>query len=355
MIKWIRRIFVFPLRILSRIWSFGYQLRRTMYHTGLIPSHRFSVPVISVGNLTFGGTGKTPFIIWLAELINDMGQSVAVLTRGYKGKLENDIGVIKGGSRFIKSSILFGDEPVLISKRIKKGAVVVGRKRAENFKKVFHEIEPDFVLLDDGYQHLQIQRHCNIALFDAGLPLSRYKTAPSGYLREGLSAINDADLVIITKADQVDALRVKQLIDMIDEHSRKELPKALLRYCFMGVYNSQGELAFQTDHLIDRKVIIISAIASPESFAFSIQECKAVIVGKYFFPDHYFFKKQDLEPIIEESEKKQAMIICSEKDMVKIKMTTQYEGIYYVPITVDFIEGRDEVLNILWKKAGIKV
>ena len=176
----IKRVLFSPL---SFVWENFYRLRRSFYEYGFMKKSYFKVPVISVGNLTFGGTGKTPFIIWLTEFFNRESLVPAVLTRGYKGSLENKSGVIKSGQTFRSNPVDYGDEPLLISRRMKNGAVIVGKKRSDNLRKYFGEVNPDVILLDDGFQHLELYRSYNIILFDASMPLEQYKIAPIRYLR----------------------------------------------------------------------------------------------------------------------------------------------------------------------------
>lgn len=140
-----------------------------------------------------------------------------VLTRGYKGQLEHSSGLLKSGQKFRLNPFDYGDEPLMISNKMSKGAVIVGKKRAENLLKYFAETRPDVVLLDDGFQHLQIYRSFNIVLFDATMPLQNYKVAPLGYLREGLSALKDADAIVISRADMVTQAKLQKLLSTISE------------------------------------------------------------------------------------------------------------------------------------------
>ena len=153
--KIIRSLRNIALSPLSFIWEWVYRLRRSFYEYGIFKKKVFKVPVISVGNLSFGGTGKTPTIIWLTEWLNGKGLTPAVLTRGYRGALEHSSGLLKSGQKFRLNPYDYGDEPLMISNRMSKGAVIVGKKRADNLLKYFSDVKPDVVLLDDGFQHLQ--------------------------------------------------------------------------------------------------------------------------------------------------------------------------------------------------------
>ena len=226
----IKNIVLMPI---SSLWEFLYRARRSLYEYGILKKEYFKVPIISVGNVTFGGTGKTPMIIWLVNKLEAYEFKTVILTRGYKGKLEHKSGIIKGGQKFFSNPHEYGDEPLLISRKMKSGAVIVGKRRSENLKKYFPKVQPDVVLLDDGFQHIQLYRSFNIVLFDAFLPIESYKTAPVGYLREGLTSLKDADAILISRADQVSEEQLEKLINLLSKYHRKEIPVG--RFCYKQI------------------------------------------------------------------------------------------------------------------------
>ncbi len=158
---------------LALLWEGVYRLRRAAYRYGTFEQRHFKVPIISIGNLSFGGTGKTPFTLWLAENLAKRNKSVMILMRGYKGKLEHQSGILRGGAKIGSTPLDFGDEAILLSRRLPEAAVVVGKNRADNLDKYFDEVRPDVVLLDDGHQHLRIARQLNFVFFDAAEISSR--------------------------------------------------------------------------------------------------------------------------------------------------------------------------------------
>lgn len=337
------------LKPTSLLWGVLYRIRRSFYEYGILKKKYFKVPIISIGNITFGGTGKTPTIIWLTEKMEEFGLTPAVLTRGYKGELEHKSGIIKAGQRFRSNPKKFGDEPLLISRKMKTGAVIVGKKRADNLKKYFYDVEPDVVLLDDGFQHIQLYRSFNIVLFDASLSLDRYKTAPLGYLREGLTSLKDADAIIISRADQVPEGKIESLLDMLSQYYRRDIPIAKFKYTPSGAFDCFDNKVLEMDKLKDRNIIALSAIASPESFYHLLEGYGAIIVEKIVFPDHYLFTQEDLNNVLIKSAKHNATIITSEKDMVKIRRVIQDERILYVNISVSFMSGEEQILNSVKK------
>ena len=196
------------LYILSFIWEKAYQVRRFLYKYGFLKKRAFDVPIVSVGNLSFGGTGKTPFTLWLGEYLAQERKKVMILIRGYKGNLENSFGIIRSPYRLISNPYKYGDEPLLLARRLKSASIVIGKKRSDNLEYYFYKEQPDIVLLDDGHQYLQLNRNLNILLLDTSMSLESYKTAPLGYLREGLSALKDVDTIVFTQCDQVSSQKL---------------------------------------------------------------------------------------------------------------------------------------------------
>lgn len=330
---------------LSILWEFLYRIRRSFFEYGIFKKEYFKVPILSIGNVTFGGTGKTPLIIWLLEKLESYGLESVVLTRGYKGKLEHSSGIIKGGQKFLSNPHEFGDEPLLISKKMNRGAVIVGKKRSENLKKFFHEVEPDVVLLDDGFQHIQLYRSFNIVIFDALLPLESYKTAPLGYLREGLTALKDADVVLISRADQVEEPKIDSLLNLLRPHLSQHVVFGRFGYKPIGVFDGFDKKVMELSELSGRNIIVLTAIASPDSFYQLLESHGAEIVEKIVFSDHHFFNHEDINDILMKSAKHDALVIASEKDMVKIRKVTRDSKILCVNIEIDFISGEEELLE----------
>jgi tetraacyldisaccharide 4'-kinase len=334
---------------LSFAWEWVYRVRRSFYEYGVFKKQIFKVPVISVGNLSFGGTGKTPTIIWLTEWLIEKGLTPVVLTRGYKGQLEHSSGLLKSGQKFRLNPFDYGDEPLMISNKMSKGAVIVGKRRADNLLKYFAEVKPDVVLLDDGFQHLQIYRSFNIVLFDATMPLQDYKVAPMGYLREGLSALKDADAIVISRADMVTESKLQKLVDTIAESFHHRPPMALTRYQPLGVFDVYDKFIFSIQQLNNRKAIAVTAIASPDSFYRYLESFGVEITEKVSFPDHYFFTPEDVNDLLIKASQQSSIILCSEKDMVKMKRVSLDSRILYTKVKVEFMSGEKELLAGLSK------
>lgn len=341
------RFALYLLYPISIIWDGVYRLRRFLYAYDFIKSNRFQVPIISVGNLTFGGTGKTPFTIWLSEYLNDQDKKVMILTRGYKGKLEHGSGILRSGKRLGFNPFEYGDEALLLVRRLKNAVVVVGKKRRENLEFYFNKELPDVVILDDGHQHLKLKRRLNIVLFDALMPHDRYKVAPVGYMREGFSALKDADLIIVGRASQAETESVQALRKILSHYAPANTHMAEMDYKPTGFFDSSYQKFLENEEIQGKKVFCLAGIASPESFFNLVESLGADVIDRLSFPDHYFFEVDEVKEILDRAEAENAYVITTEKDIVKIRRIIDDPRLLYLEIQVDFISGKEKALEII--------
>ena len=345
-ISFISKIGLHLLYPISLLWEIVYRIRRFYYNLGIFKRNHFAVPIISVGNLTFGGTGKTPFTLWLAGYLEKKKKKVMILTRGYKGKLEHSSGILRADKKLGYNASIFGDEPLIFTRRLQSTSVVVGKRRSENLIHYFDQILPDVVLLDDGHQHLKISRNLNLVLFDTTMPLSRYRVAPLGYMREGFGALKDADFVILGRCDQVTEHKRDSLKKMILSHNG-ELEFAEIYYGPNGFYNYDESITMSLSEVKGKNVIAVAGVASPDSFFLTLEQLGAKLVGKKVFSDHHDFKKEEITQIISEAEDLEALIITTEKDIVKIRRITGHERIYFLEVKVCFLSGEDKIERLV--------
>lgn len=331
----------------SWIWGVVYYLRRICYDYGILRQRSFQVPVISVGNLTFGGTGKTPFTLWLAEYLHTKNKRAMVLMRGYKGRLENSSGMIHSGKKINPDATDYGDEALLFARRLEDATIVVGKKRSENLSFYFPKVEPDVVLLDDGHQHIKIKRKLNIVLFDALMPLNRYKVAPLGYMREGFHALKDADLVVIGRADLAQPKKVKALKELLLPHLPSGIQFAEVGFRPNGFYNSSYDMVYTLDQIRNRKVICMAGIANPQSFFKLLEDLGAEILVTESFPDHHFFKLDEINALLSYAKTEDALIVTTEKDIVRIKKIVNDESIVFLEVDIYFLSGEQETKEIV--------
>ncbi|MBI2519409.1 MAG: tetraacyldisaccharide 4'-kinase [Bdellovibrio sp.] len=343
-VKKILRIFLQPFAIL---WESVYRLRRAAYNYGTFERFQFKVPIISVGNLSFGGTGKTPFTLWLGKFLEAKQKKVMILTRGYKGRLEGQQGILHSGRRLGFNPQEFGDEALLFAMNLKHASIVIGKNRSQNLIDYFPSEKPDVVLLDDGHQHLKLARDLNIVLFDAVLPLSSYQVAPLGYLREGPTALRDADIVIINRSDLVPGAKIEALQSMIKKYISPTVPIGLIGYQSTGLFNSRGELAYPTSSFAGLRVFAMAGVASPESFFKTLQNYEMNLVGVGSYPDHHFYTSEEISKVLSKANDQNAIVVVTEKDIVKIRHLVNDLPIYYLGIEIKFYDQEEKIKEMI--------
>jgi tetraacyldisaccharide 4'-kinase len=324
---------------LSTLWDFIYKCRRFLYEVDILHSEKLGIPVISVGNVTLGGTGKTPITIFLANLLHHRGKRCMVLTRGYKSRYEMGSVVLKGDYPLRYDATLYGDEPVLISEQLVSGSVVVGKRRLENFSRFFFEERPDVVILDDGYQHLRIKSSLNLVLFDAQAPLSHYFFPPVGKLREGLNSLKDADIILLNRVDLVEKSKLEELECRLKPFVMGNTPIVYSVYRAKGWRVDDEELPLE--YFKGKNVVCVAGIASPESFEKLIEKAGAKVVKKFFFSDHFTYQKHHVESFAKEARLHDASIVCTEKDLVKLRALSDNVKFYGMMTGIELTKGED--------------
>ncbi|MEI9479718.1 MAG: tetraacyldisaccharide 4'-kinase [Deltaproteobacteria bacterium] len=303
---------LFPLYLLSVPYAWAVRMWALCYELGVKRSKRLPCPVISVGNITVGGTGKTPLVMALVKGLAKRGIRTAILTRGYKGKKVSGHVASDGQSIFL-SPEESGDEPYLMSKTLKGTPVVIGKNRFLAGEKALHQFGVDGVLLDDGYQHLQLHRDLNILLIDSNIGFGDRHLLPRGILREPLEQLRRASLILLTKVDPPEAPRP------LEEELRKlhpSLPIFHSHYEPLGLIGPKEERE-DLHALQGKNVLALSGIANPGSFSSLLKKCGSEVIKEIAFPDHHHYTAYDLRSI-EEKSKGTDYIVTTEKDMVKL-------------------------------------
>ncbi|MBI5826676.1 MAG: tetraacyldisaccharide 4'-kinase [Deltaproteobacteria bacterium] len=342
--RWMRRdrIGIAPhalLYSLSVIYGIAVRLRLLLYRAGVLRTKRVPCPVISVGNITVGGTGKTPVAIFIASLLKESGKRVAVLSRGYKrgGK---SIDTVSDGRDILLGPEMAGDEPYLIAKRLQGVPVVVGADRVGAALYAIERFSPDVIILDDGFQHIRLERDLNILLTDSINGFGRY-LLPRGILREPVEGIGRASLVMGRGFSKPDMELIK----------RFNLPVMEYGYRPTGLIDVTGGSAKGVEALKGRKVLAFCAIANPESFFSTLEGLGAEVTDNIRFPDHHGYTQTDLDAVMGRQQGSQ-MIITTEKDAVKIEgLNVPKAAVYALAIDVDTKE-RDRLKRLLMPIAG---
>jgi len=313
--------------------------------------------VVSIGNLTVGGTGKTPVTEMLARALRERGRSVAILSRGYKSRrlkepqrwsdadgkpLDPDEmpKVVSDGRAIHLDSKYAGDEPFMLARNLDGVSVVVDRDRVKGGRFAVKHLDSDILLLDDGLQYLRLAHGTDLVLIDRTAPYGTGHLLPRGTLREPPSHLCRASYILITKCD---GSPNHALIDEIRRHNRV----APIIECAHGpryleeLFSGRRE---PLEFLHDKWVAAISGIAVPESFENSLQRLGARVEIRRHFPDHYRFTKREIDAFMDRAlERDMELVLTTEKDAVRFPRPTEITvPIWFLRIEVEILEGRDE-------------
>ncbi len=297
--------FRYPLLTLfSFIYCLLTRVRLLLYRAKILSSKKLPCPVISVGNITAGGTGKTPIVSALCQMLTAKGLSVVVLSRGYK-RQSSGVLVVSDKNSVLLDVKEAGDEPYLLATKCKGTPIIVGSDRFQSGTLAVKRFSPDLIILDDGFQHIKLKRDLDLLLFDAQRAMGSGRMLPRGPLREPKSSIRRADIVMIKgkgRLQQTHSFDQKtftfnyaptKLIDLADNSSR------------------------DINRLKGKKVLALSALANTESFYLTLESCGAKIVETLSYPDHHWFLPTDVAQIKEYAQGLD-FIVTTEKDMVRL-------------------------------------
>lgn len=336
----------------AQLYGLAVAVRNLLYDLGLLRSHSFGFPVICVGNITAGGTGKTPHVIWLAEKLSAQAD-VAVLSRGYLRKSHGFLPVTPESTPFDA-----GDEPLLMARSLPRASVYVDRNRANGIREILRRV-PDTaaVILDDGFQHRAVKAGMNIILTDRNRLMTRDRLLPMGMLREHIGAIKRADIIIVTKVPS-DVSREDR--NQVTGELRTAGATAPVYFTTLA-YGNPRHLFSETIREITpaTHILMVTGIASPAPMAEYLRTI-AGSVTQITFPDHHTFTAEDIGRItsaFDTTGGTDKFIVTTSKDGVRLKEIANIavhvrQALHYLPVSVQFIENEEEFLNKLYTYVG---
>jgi tetraacyldisaccharide 4'-kinase len=328
------------LHAASAVYGSAQRLRAGCYRRNLLPSQKLPCHVISVGNLTAGGTGKTPMTIYLAARLRKAGVRVAVISRGYKGGAESSGGIVSDGRDLLMNAEQAGDEPFLMASRLRDIPVVVGKNRYEAGLITVEKFQPDVIILDDAFQHLKLKRDIDIVLLDCARPFGNSHLLPRGNLREPTAALSRASACILTRSrgetDQATTAgiaRIKSLAPRIPIFISSHEP-----YMYKVKAGSQRPLnqidnfllPDQIEDIKQHRVFGFSGIARNDDFRRTVEKFGCTIGGFSAFSDHHQYRGDDLVKIAEAARQAGSdCLITTEKDHARIA--------HQKPLSIDLV------------------
>lgn len=303
---------------LASLFGLGVRARNALYDRAIVRGKRLQGPVVSVGNLSVGGSGKTPFVILLGELLKSRGIKFDILSRGY-GRQTKGVALVNPGG----SSSDFGDEPLLMARRLGV-PIIVGEERHEAGVFAENKFGPQFHLLDDGFQHRALARDFDIVLVTPEDPRDRF--LPAGRLREPLSSLSRADAMVLTSGASPDAFRNAGATKLVWRVRRGILPK----------------------NVPDRP-IVFCGIARPQNFVLQLRTAGIDPVAEAFYRDHHAYKESDIRDLLQLRQQSEAGgFVTTEKDAINLgQYLSALAPLSVVPVKMDLADAANAVDTML--------
>jgi tetraacyldisaccharide 4'-kinase len=307
-----------------------------------------------VGNITWGGTGKTPAVIMIVKLLKEMGKRVAILSRGYRRNKKTKIAIVSDGEKIILSSREAGDEPYLLAKNLPGIPIIVGKRRIDSGKYAIERFGSEVLVLDDGFQYWPLKRDLDIVTIDSLNPYGNGYLIPRGQLREPISHLSRADVFLLTRANLVSREDLQGITGDLERFS----PQAKILESVHQPEYLQGLFAGEKkglDFIRERRVVAFSSIGNAYSFEKTLEELGAKIIKIFQFPDHHNYNQKDLQEIEavcrSRLEKGEAILVTTEKDGVRLKESISPEAdrvpreIWILKVKLEIIRGKEEWLT----------
>jgi tetraacyldisaccharide 4'-kinase len=316
------------------------RLRRAMHAAGLLRAERLPRPVLSVGNLSMGGTGKTPHVMHLAKWLAGEGLRVAILSRGY-GREGRGVEWVSDGTGRIASAREGGDEPVLLARSLPGVPVVVAASRAEGGREALTRVPVDVFLLDDGFSHLSLGRDFDLLLVDCGSGLGNRMTVPLGGLREPPSHARFADGMVVTKCpDAAEGSRVARTVPFPEGR-----PAAFSRLVPRGIAGLDGEQLDEAGR--GTEIFAFSGLARNGQFRETLEGAGYRLRGFLPFPDHHAYDLSDMARVARESAG--LPVVTTEKDLVRIPSGTPFP-VFALRVEVEYLSGWEELSRCILRR-----
>lgn len=332
----------------SSLYGAAMKARRALYSSGRLRVQELGAPVISVGNLTLGGTGKTPLVEWIAQELAKAGMRVCILTRGYGRTNPTTRIIVSDGKEILADAAAAGDEPLLLAENLKgQAAVISDPDRVAAAAWALKNLPAEIFLLDDGFQHLRVARNLNILTIDATNPWGNGKLLPAGILRESPAELARADCIVITRADDPNST----------EGLRREISKQSKQ---VPIFSSRMKLAglrpihpvktlVSPEEIKTSRIAAFCGLGNPESFFSLLRRNGYQLVHTKVFRDHYRYEQTDVDDLARAAITHRAqLLLTTAKDEVKLRSLVFQLPCYSADIAID-IEDEDNFRALVMK------
>jgi tetraacyldisaccharide 4'-kinase len=319
--------------LLSWLYGVGVSLRNRHYDRNPEASARLPAKVVSVGNLTVGGSGKTPFVAALARELHGRGEPVAVLSRGYGRRSQSRFVLVSDGNRILASAEDSGDEPLELARAVAGLAVAVGPDRAAVGRELLERLGSHVLLLDDGFQHRGLRRDLDLVCFDAREPVASLRLLPRGRLREPLENLSRAHAVVWTRwSEDAPGEELNQLV----ARARPELPTIRTRNRLVGFAPLDGSEALGPESFRGRPVGVLLGVARPEKV---LESVPAEVVFTATRRDHHWWDPAEVKALAEEAKRSGAVaLLTTGKDATKMAFAPDAVPLYVIRIETEVLD-----------------
>mgnify|MGYP001766017513 CR=1 FL=1 len=341
-----------PVKIIARILSFFYQgvvnLRHWLYTHKIFKETKLSCPVISVGNITVGGTGKTPCVIMLGHMLKKNGFQPAVISRGYGGRSTNPINVVSDGKTILLDSETSGDEPFLIARALKGVPVITGPRRIATGQVAIDKFGANVLICDDAMQHRQIFRDINLVLWDSEGLKGNHHVLPRGKLREPIAGIRRASAILMTRAGK-DATLDAGIEEIIRDAN---IPVFKSIHHAQDLIRGDEGLSMAVSALRGRKVCAFCGIANPDSFKETIRAAGANILSFAAFRDHHQYNVKEIEDLTNGYIQHEAdYLMTTEKDAARLKNHPEFlKSLLVLRVKMEIVPSAQPFENFIMEK-----
>ena len=332
---------------ISIVYGLGMRLRAWLYANSWISSRSLPCTVVSIGNLTAGGTGKTPMTIFIAQYIRDRGYAVAVISRGYGGQLETQGGIVSDGASILVGPEQAGDEPYLLARSLLGIPVLVGRRRYATGMLAVNRFSPDVIVLDDAFQHLRLQRDFDLVLLDSRSPFGNGHLLPRGLLREAPAALKRAHAIIYTRGRQS---------QRPDRSYRIPVNRPVFVTRHQSVIRSTGAegkgwitQSSSLTPLRAKKAVAFAGLADNQQFFEMLRQSDCQLVQTFAFSDHHHYTRLDMDAIGAAARQAGAdLVVTTGKDSVKLDRSFPWPlPVVVIDVQIEFLAGESRFLQLL--------
>ena len=326
--------FLYAVSALFSVWVL---LRNWGYSERVFSVRAVRAPVVSIGNVSLGGTGKTEIVIWCARRLAKIGKTAAVLSRGYGRRGSEEARIVSDGKNILAVPEDSGDEPALMARSLPGVAVIVGADRAAAAQWAMERFNPDVLLLDDGFQHRKLERNLDVVCLDERM-LEAPRLFPAGFLREPAHSLSRAQFVLLkTRNEEVYQAQFKKAFGFFPSK-----PTAVFTYRPENLVDNVTGGLVPVSTLTKRPVFAFSGIANPRDFERMLKDSGADLAALRSFPDHHRFTPREIADLVADAREKNAMLVTTEKDRMRIPADAP---VWSVQVSVQWLRGEDEFFD----------